>query len=90
MRYTEAIGKRLRELLKEKNLTQTEFAGMCSISRMTINGVIRGRNKLVTLETLVVICNTLHISLREFFNADIFEKIFEHVEKPKGRKIPIL
>ena len=83
MRYTEAVGIRLNELLKMAHLTQTQFAEQCYISRMTINGIIRGRVNIVTVEMLVAICETLHITMREFFNADIFAMKFEQEKKKK-------
>ena len=88
MRYTQAIGIRLNEILIEKKLTQTEFARKSKISRMTINGIVKGRVEIVTFEILILICATLEISLTEFFNSPIFEKELECVKKQKGRKIP--
>ncbi len=87
MRYTQAIGIRLNEILKEKKLTQTEFAGKSEISRMTINGIIKGRVAIVTFEILILICETLGITLIEFFNSPVFEEELESVKKKKGRRI---
>ena len=87
MRYTEAVGIRLNELLKTVHVTQTQFAKQCNVSRMTVNGIIKGRANIVTLEILLMICGALHITLREFFNAEIFETDFERENKKKGRLI---
>lgn len=87
MEYIKAIGLRLKELLIREKLTQTKFAEKSKISRMTINGIIRGRVKVVTFEILLVICDTLNITIKEFFAADIFETRFEATERKKGRRI---
>lgn len=87
MKYTKAIGIRLDELLKKENLTQTQFAQKSKISRMTINSIIKGRVKLVTFEILLIIFDTLNITVKEFFTSDIFQLKFEETEKNKGRKI---
>ncbi len=87
MRYTQAIGIRLNEFLKEKQLTQTQLARKSEISRMTINGIIKGRATIVTFEILILICKTLEITLTEFFSSPIFEEEIESVKKKKGRRI---
>jgi transcriptional regulator with XRE-family HTH domain len=87
MRYTQAIGIRLNEILKERNLTQTELARRSEISRMTINGIIKGRATIVTFEILILICAALEITLTEFFKSSIFEEKLEIVKKQNGRRI---
>lgn len=84
MRYTQAIGIRLNEFLKEKQLTQTQLARKSEISRMTINGIIKGRATIVTFEILILICKTLEITLTEFFSSPIFEEEIESVKKKNG------
>ena len=88
MKYTKAIGIRLGELLKQKKLTQTEFAVKSRISRMTINGTIKGRVNIVTFECILLICDALNMTVKEFFDSDIFEGEFEFPERKKGRRIP--
>ena len=85
MKYTNAIGIRLNEILKKNKLTQTELAEKSKISRMTINGIVRGRVDIITFESLILICKTLGITLAEFFNSGIFEEELESVKKNKGR-----
>ena len=87
MRYTQAIGIRLNEILKERNLTQTELARRSEISRMTVNGIIKGRATIVTFEILILICAALEITLTEFFKSSIFEEKLEIVKKQNGRRI---
>lgn len=90
MRYTQAIGIRLNEILKERNLTQTEHARRSEISRMTVNGIIKGRATIVTFEILILICAALGITLTEFFKSSIFEAKLEIVKKQNGRRISFL
>ena len=90
MRYTQAIGIRLNEILKERNLTQTELARRSEISRMTVNGIIKGRATIVTFEILILICAALGITLTEFFKSSIFEEKLEIVKKQNGRRISFL
>ena len=79
MKYNQAIGKRLRELLKERKITQLGFAESCNISRMTINGIVKGRVKCVRLQTLCEICKGLKISFKDFFDSDLFRDLEQEV-----------
>ena len=90
MEYTEAVGKRLKELLKERGLTQTQFAEQSNISRMTVNRTINGKAGTVTFETLIVFCKTLTITLRDFFASELFDKEIEFHKKKKGKRIHIV
>ncbi len=87
MKYTKAIGNRLDELLKERRLTQTQFAKNSNISRTTINGTINGKVRIVTFETLITFCKTLNITLSDFFNSELFNRDIEFYKKKKGRRI---
>lgn len=87
MKYTKAIGNRLDELLKERRLTQTQFAKNSNISRTTINGTINGKVRIVTFETLITFCETLNITLSDFFNSELFNRDIEFYKKKKGRRI---
>ncbi|MBQ9714276.1 MAG: helix-turn-helix transcriptional regulator [Clostridia bacterium] len=87
MEYTEAVGKRLKELLSERHFTQTKFAKGSNISRMTINRTINGKVRIVTFETLIVFCKTLNITLRDFFSSELFGEDIEFYKKKKGRRI---
>ena len=77
MSYKQAIGERLKELLKERKITQLEFSKRCGISRITINRIIQARNRVVTFESLLTICKCLRISFREFFDCNYFNDIFD-------------
>lgn len=87
MEYTEAVGKRLKELLRERKFTQTQFAKESNISRTTINRTINGRVSVVTFETLIVFCEALNITLRDFFASELFNEEIGFSEKKKGRRI---
>ena len=87
MKYTEAVGKRLKELLNERHCTQTKFAKDSNLSRMTINRTVNGKVSIVTFETLIVLCKTLNITLRDFFSSELFAEDIEFYKKKKGRRI---
>ena len=87
MNYIEAVGRRLSELLKQAHFTQTKFAKDSKTSRVTVNTTINGKVKSVSFEMLILFCKTLNITLREFFNSDLFNDDIELSEKKKGMRI---
>lgn len=66
------IGLRIKELRTEKDLTQEAVAWQSEIDRTFMNHVENGRRN-VSIESLEKIVNGLGISMRDFFDNDIFE-----------------
>ena len=83
MKYIQAVGKRLGELLREANLSQSEFSQRSNVSRITINRTINGRVSIITFETLIVFCKTLKITLKDFFASELFDENIEFGEKKR-------
>lgn len=75
MNYITAIGLRIELLRRQKGVTQRELAVRCNLSRTTINATIKGRAAIVTISTILKICNALQVSFREFFDSELFENI---------------
>ena len=64
------FGKRLRELRKQKNLTQEKLAEKLGFSPNFIGMIERGERN-TTVENLFLIAEALDISLSDFFNFSI-------------------
>lgn len=67
------IGNRIRELRKEKGISQEKLAGLAEIDRTYMTSVENGRRNIavVNLEKIV---NALGVDLKEFFNNNDFGK----------------
>ena len=68
-----AVGKRIKQLLKARNMTTYRLEMETGILHTTMSNVINGKNQSVNLKTLMQICHGLKVSLSEFFNDPIFE-----------------
>ncbi len=60
-------GERIRELLREKNMTQRELAKKSNLCVENISRIIN-KNQGVRLSTLNAILRALEVSAKEFFN----------------------
>ncbi len=68
-----AIGERIAQLRKAKNLSQQKFSYEAEIERSYLTHVEKGR-KNISIETLTKLTNALGVSLKEFFNTKNFQK----------------
>lgn len=73
MKLCEAISKRLRELMKERNLTQYAFAMKTGVSQSTIGAVLRSLHENPSVTVLYDLVMGLGISLSEFFAFPLFQ-----------------
>jgi transcriptional regulator with XRE-family HTH domain len=66
-----AIGERIAQLRKAKNLSQQKFSYEAEIERSYLTHVEKGR-KNISIDTLIKITDALEISLKDFFNQEPF------------------
>lgn len=67
-----AVSLRLYELLSEKKMTIYKLYKNSSLDRDNVYNLVRGKNADVKLSTLEAICETIGISLEEFFRSKYF------------------
>ena len=62
------IAPKIKELRKQQGLTVQELAYRCDIERSNMSRIEAGRTNL-TIQTMCLICNALHITLKELVSA---------------------
>lgn len=72
MTVNEAVAKRINALLRERNMTQYRLEQKSGIQHGSMQCIMNGRNKTVTLSTVIMIARGFDISLIEFFDDPIF------------------
>ena len=78
MTVNDAVAKRITKLLKEKNMSQYRLEIESGIQHGSMQCIMNGRNKTVTLTTAIMLAKGFGISLSEFLDDEIFE--FENFE----------
>ena len=81
MTVNDAVAKRISDLLIEKNMSQYRLEQESGIQHGSMQCIMNGRNKTVTLSTIIMIARGFGISLVEFLNDDIFSSDDLEVEK---------
>ena len=80
MQIGNAVKLRIIELCDERNITINKLSTMCGISQSTLNNIISGRNKSMTVSTVKKICDGLNITIRDFFESEIFDDLEQEVK----------
>ena len=65
------VGERIKELRKEKNLSQQKIALAADMERSFMTHIESGRRN-ISLETLEKIINALEVTIPDFFNSKLF------------------
>lgn len=80
MTIGEATVKRIHNLCREQGITINRLAYRSGITQSTLNNIICGRNKSMTLSTLQKICEGLEIEIAVFFADPLFHELEQELE----------
>lgn len=72
MTVNDAVAKRIATLLKEKNMSQYRLEQESGIQHGSMQCIMNGRNKTVTLSTIIMLAKGFGMSLTEFLDDKIF------------------
>lgn len=74
MKLAEAVGKRTKELLFEKNITQYRLTKVTCLNEKTVSDLLKGKTTDVKFSTIYLIVNAFNISLIDFFKSTLFDQ----------------
>ena len=75
MKLSRAISIKMNKLCREKNITPNKLASLCCLTQSTVQNLITGKSNNPKLLTIIRICEGLNISLKDFFDDELFGKI---------------
>lgn len=70
MNLKNAVAKRLKELLDEKQMTQYALSKKSGVPQSTISTILNGDIKTVKLSTMHELCEGLEVELADFFGKE--------------------
>lgn len=79
MKLNEAIAARIRELCKERNMTQYKLYLASGVPQSTLSTILNCSFPSMKVRIIYEICEGLQISLEEFFSSPLFER--ENIEE---------
>lgn len=81
MKLSDAIRKRIKFYLKEKNMNVWKLCKMSGIPCSTISTFMSGKTELLKLDTLLHMCEGFGITLGDFFTNPMFDTAEQENEK---------
>ena len=80
MKIKEAVEKRILELCDQRKIAVNTLANISGVSPSTIYSMLNEKSKNPGVVSIQKICDGLDISIREFFNSDIFDDIEQEIK----------
>lgn len=80
MNISQAVAKRIKELCKERELTINALSNVSGVTQSTVNDIVSGKTYNAGIVTIKKLCDGLEISVRDFFNSDLFSKLEQEVK----------
>ena len=72
MNVNDAVAKRISNLLREKNMSQYRLEQKSGIQHGSMQCIMNGRNKTVTLSTVFMLARGFQMTFAEFLDDEIF------------------
>ena len=67
-------------LCKERNITVNGLANLCGVAPSTIYSMLNTKSKNPGIVTIKIICDGLEISVRNFFDNDLFNETEQEIK----------
>ena len=80
MLIKEAVEKRILELCQERNIAVNTLANIAGIPPSTVYSMLNNKSQNPGIVSLKKICDGLDISIRDFFDTDIFDNLEQEIQ----------
>ena len=80
MTIGEAVRLRILELCRERLITVNGLSYICGITQSTLSNIVGGRNNSATISTIKKLCDGLNISIRDFFESNLFDNLEQEIK----------
>ena len=80
MNAKRAVAVRIVQLCEERNLAVNALANSAGIPPSTVYSLLNEKSQNPGIVTLKKLCDGLDISLREFFDSEIFEGLEQEIQ----------
>ena len=74
-----AVRQRIIELCAQRGITVNRLATLSGVTQSTVNNIVSGRNHSATVATVKKLCDGLDITLRDFFDASVFDSLEQEI-----------
>ncbi len=75
MDLSDVLRLRIKNLIDKNNTNGNKIALSVGINRSNINRFLRKQNKSIKINSITLICQSLNITLKDFFDDKIFDNV---------------
>ena len=75
-----AVRQRILDLCRQRGITVNRLATISGVTQSTVNNIVSGLNHSATVATIKKLCDGLDITLRDFFDAAVFEDLEQEIK----------
>lgn len=79
MSTKEAVAKRIIDLCNQKNIAINALANNAGVSPSTVYSMLNEKSQNPGVVSIKKLCDGMDITLREFFNCDLFDDIEQEI-----------
>lgn len=76
----EAVANRIIQLCKERNIAVNALANISGVAPSTIYSMLNQKSQNPGVVSIKKICDGLEITVREFFDCDLFDDIEQEIK----------
>lgn len=80
MTIVQATVQRILDLCKERGVTINGISNISGITQSTLSDIINGSTKNPSIVTIKKLCDGFEITIRQFFDSDIFDDLEQEVK----------
>lgn len=80
MNTKEAVADRIVQLCKERNIAINSLANISGVSPSTIYSMLNEKSQNPGVASIKKLCDGLEITLREFFNSELFDDLEQEIK----------
>ena len=83
MKIKDAVAQRIIDLCKEKNIAINALGNISGVNPSTIYSILNTKSQNPGVVTLQKICDGLEISIRDFFDVELFDDIEQEITQKR-------
>lgn len=80
MKMEEAVVNRIRRLCGEGKISINRLAYISGVAPSTVKNIIYGKSMNTGVVTIAKLCNGLEVSVRDFFDDEMFGELEQEIE----------
>ena len=80
MNTKEAVAERIIQICRERNMAINALANISGVSPSTIYSMLNEKSQNPGVVSIKKICDGIDISVRDFFNCDLFEDLEQEIK----------